>query len=235
MSRFVGSSTTSQNGSNSFVWVIDTEVSDRTVTARFRIFAKGAYSPYYQWQHTVYCAVGGNVLVNGRGQYPSYDAWASCNETINGTTYKRYYELTSGSASVGNAGGSIACSFSYDVTGSATYLPKKGTYTASGSESIGAKTGSFNLNILNPDDSEPYSTGEAGKVYMSVNGGGYSQVYNEPASSYVQGYRLRFKNFSPGTGRYLASTSGLSGGSGTDADPWWVDQGSSTTVTFKTG
>ena len=48
MSRFVGTKSNSQNGSNSFVWVIDTTVSDRTVTASFKIFAKGAYTPYYQ-------------------------------------------------------------------------------------------------------------------------------------------------------------------------------------------
>ena len=48
MSRFVGSVVKSQNGSNQFCWCIETSVNDRTVTASFRIYAKGAYSPYYQ-------------------------------------------------------------------------------------------------------------------------------------------------------------------------------------------
>lgn len=62
MSRFYGSVSKSQNGKNQFVWVIDTSISDRTVTAYFKIFAKGNYVPYYSWSHTVKCVVGGNTV-----------------------------------------------------------------------------------------------------------------------------------------------------------------------------
>ena len=71
MSRFVGTKSNSQNGANSFVWVIDTSVSNRTVTAYFRIYAKGDYVPYYQWSHTVKCVVGSNTVLNTTGNYPN--------------------------------------------------------------------------------------------------------------------------------------------------------------------
>lgn len=234
MSRFYGSVSKSQNGQNQFVWVIDTSISDRTVTAYFKIFAKGAYTPYYSWNHTVKCVVGGNTVLNTTGRYPNSDgSWVACSENIGGTTYKRVYTLTSGSTSVGNSGGSVTSSFSYSITGSADYLPTKGTKTVSGTDSIGAKTGSFNLNILLPDGSEPYSTGAAGSVEFSSNGGSsYTRLYNEPSGSYTIGTSFVCRNFSPGTGLHLSGTSGFNsnGGSG----PWYATQGSSTTLTFNT-
>lgn len=140
MSRFYGSVSKSQNGKNQFVWVIDTSISDRTVTAYFKIFAKGNYVPYYSWSHAVKCVVGGNTVLNTTGNYPNSEgSWVACSESIGGTTYRRVYTLTSGSASVGNEGGSITSSFSYGVTGSATYLPTTGTKTVSGTDNIGAK------------------------------------------------------------------------------------------------
>lgn len=99
--------------------------------------------------------------------------------------------------------------------------------------SFPAYTGSFNLNILLPDGSEPYSTGAAGTVEFSSNGGSsYSRIYNEPASSYTQGTSFVCRNFSPGAGLYLSGTSGFNsnGGSG----PWYATQGSSTTLSFST-
>lgn len=76
---------------------------------------------------------------------------------------------------------------------------------------IGAATASFNLNIFLPDGSEPYSTGAAGSLEFSSNGGSsYSRVCNEPASSYAIGTTFRFRNFTPGTGLYLSSVSGAS-------------------------
>ena len=89
---------------------------------------------------------------------------------------------------------------------------------------------SFNLNILNPDGSEPYTTGEAGTVQMSVNNGSYTTLYNEPASSYAYGTVLKFTNFSPGTGRYLASVTGATQSSGV----WTVTVTGATTVSFNT-
>lgn len=96
-------------------------------------------------------------------------------------------------------------------------------------------TGSFNLNILNPDGSEPYTTGEAGTVEFSDNSGNsYTRVSNEPASSYVQGRGFRCRNFTPGTGKKFSYTSGFAGGSGTSGDPWYATQGDSTTLNIYT-
>ena len=180
MSRFVGTKSNSQNGANSFVWVIDTSVSNRTVTAYFRIYAKGDYVPYYQWSHTVKCVVGSNTVLNTTGNYPnSADAWASVSETIDGTTYKRCYTLTSGSASVGNAGGSVACSFSYTVSGSATYLPTTGTKTASGTESVGPVILWNDINAYNPTKSAQ----NALKFNLTTSdGGSWTDLTNEPTS-----------------------------------------------------
>ena len=92
---------------------------------------------------------------------------------------------------------------------------------------------SFNLNVLNPDGSEPYSTGEAGSVEQSVNGGGYSRIHNEQASSYSIGTSLAYRNFTPGTGRHLSSVGGLSPNNTTG--PWTASVGSGgLTVTFQT-
>lgn len=234
MSRFYGSVSKSQNGQNQFVWVIDTSISDRTVTAYFKIFAKGNYVPYYSWSHAVRCVVGGNTVLNTTGNYPNSEgSWVACSESIGGTTYRRVYTLTSGSASVGNEGGSITSSFSYGVTGSATYLPTTGTKTVSGTDNIGAKTASFNLNILNPDDSEPYQTGEAGTVEQSINGGSYTRVYNEGASSYPLGTTFNYRNFTPGAHRELSSVTGISPSNTTG--PWSLTLSSSgASINFKT-
>ena len=109
-----------------------------------------------------------------------------------------------------------------------------GNYTENGNVTLYAvwsvNSYSFNLNILNPDGSEPYSTGEAGTVEMSVNGGSYSRIYNESASSYTYGTVLRFRNFTPGTGRYLSSVTGATESSGV----WTVTVTSSTVVQFAT-
>lgn len=84
----------------------------------------------------------------------------------------------------------------------------------------------FNLNILNPNGSEPCD-GSPGTVEMQVNGGSWTRVANEPASSYVYGTTIKFRNFSPGTERYLNSVTGVDGN-------WSVTITGSTTVNFKT-
>ena len=91
---------------------------------------------------------------------------------------------------------------------------------------------SFNMNILNPDGSEPYSTGEAGSVERSINGGTYERKYNEDASSYVTGTTIAYRNFTPGTGRYLSSVSGVSPTDTTG--PWSVTINGDTSVNFYT-
>lgn len=91
---------------------------------------------------------------------------------------------------------------------------------------------SFNLNVLNPDGSEPYSTGAAGSVEQSINSGTYSRVYNESASSYIWGTTFNYRNFTPGTGRHLGSVSGVSPTNTTG--PWSLTLKAAATVVFKT-
>lgn len=92
----------------------------------------------------------------------------------------------------------------------------------------------FNLNILLPDGSEPYSTGEAGSVEFSNNGGSsYSRIYNEPASSYYIERPFNFRNFTPGQYMHLASVSGVTPNNTTG--PWSTSQGAAQkTVVFQT-
>lgn len=68
---------------------------------------------------------------------------------------------------------------------------------------------SFNLNIYDPNGTERYQDGGAGSVEMQVNGGSWTRVYNEPASSYAYGTKFKFRNFTPGTGMEANGTSGL--------------------------
>jgi hypothetical protein len=47
MSRFVSSTVSSQkSGNNTFIFAIETSVSDRTVSATFKVYAKGSFAPY---------------------------------------------------------------------------------------------------------------------------------------------------------------------------------------------
>ena len=99
--------------------------------------------------------------------------------------------------------------------------------------SITPAAASFNLNILDPDGSEPYQTGEAGTVEQSINGGSYSRVYNEGASSYTIGTTFNYRNFTPGAHRELSSVTGISPTNTTG--PWSLTLTSSgASVNFKT-
>jgi hypothetical protein len=99
--------------------------------------------------------------------------------------------------------------------------------------SITPAAASFNLNILNPDDSEPYQTGEAGTVEQSINGGSYTRVYNEGANSYTIGTTFNYRNFTPGAHRELSSVTGISPSNTTG--PWSLTLSSSgASVNFKT-
>lgn len=99
--------------------------------------------------------------------------------------------------------------------------------------SITPAAASFNLNILNPDDSEPYQTGEAGTVEQSINGGSYTRVYNEGANSYPLGTTFNYRNFTPGAHRELSSVTGISPSNTTG--PWSLTLSSSgASVNFKT-
>lgn len=92
-------------------------------------------------------------------------------------------------------------------------------------------TSSFNLNILLPDGSEPYTTGAAGSVEFSTNGGSsFSRLYNEPAASYTVGTSFVARNFTPGTGLYLSGVSGMTG-----SGPWYATQPTGgLTINFQT-
>lgn len=108
-----------------------------------------------------------------------------------------------------------------------------GSVNGSSSVTIPQQNASFNLNILNPDDSEPYQTGEAGTVEQSINGGSYTRVYNEGASSYPLGTTFNYRNFTPGAHRELSSVTGISPSNTTG--PWSLTLSSSgASVNFKT-
>lgn len=154
-----------------------------------------------------------NVYISNMNEYGNYgSAWLWKSTTV-------------------SEGGSVSWTA---YSGDATYNDlsySKSNITSNVSETIYAsrKTGSFNLNILMPDDSEPYTTGRAGKVQMSTDGGSTWSDYliNEPASSYYRGRSLKFRNFVPGEGLYLASVSGV------DSN-WAVTQDDAVTVDFHT-
>lgn len=108
-----------------------------------------------------------------------------------------------------------------------------GSVNGSSSVTIPQQNASFNLNILNPDDSEPYQTGEAGTVEQSINGGSYTRVYNEGANSYPLGTTFNYRNFAPGAHRELSSVTGISPSNTTG--PWSLTLSSSgASVNFKT-
>lgn len=224
----------SQNGQNKFAFTIETETSGRSVNCYLRVRGKGNYVPYYDWTHTVTLTVAGSTVVNKTGRYPDADTdWWKSSVTINGTNYRRAYTAAAYTYTFGDGGGTISISGSYNVTGTADYLPKKGTYTPSGSASMAALTASFNLNILNPDGSEPYQTGEAGTVEQSINGGSYTRVYDEGANSYTIGTTFNYRNFIPGAHRELSSVTGISPSNTTG--PWSLTLSSSgASVNFKT-
>lgn len=108
-----------------------------------------------------------------------------------------------------------------------------GSVNGSSSVTIPQQNASFNLNILNPDGSESYQTGEAGTVEQSINGGSYTRVYNEGANSYPLGTTFNYRNFTPGAHRELSSVTGISPSNTTG--PWSLTLSSSgASINFKT-
>lgn len=182
---------------------------------------------------------GANVnLKNPNSGYTTNTVYIN-SVTVNGTNVglsasekgnKSYHSFSTPSKNVSVDCGASATSCTVAVNCSRT---GGGSQTLYGTLSFSSSTGSFNLNILLPDGSEPYTTGAAGSVEFSSNGGSsYTRLYNEPSNSYIVGTSFVCRNFSPGTGLHLSGTSGFNnnGGSG----PWRATQGSSTTLTFNT-
>lgn len=178
-------------------------------------YSSGGSSNYYS-VYNVHASINGESIFNYGNQ-----AWTT-----------RKFPCATGSISdsvyIGGSGRNISIEFygtTFTSSGSGTNNGGTMYYTP--------PTASFNLNILNPDGSEPYTTGEAGSVEQSVGGGGYSRVYNESASSYNIGTTFNYRNFTPGTGRYLSGVSGLSPNN--TSGPWSATLGSSgLTVSFQT-
>lgn len=116
--------------------------------------------------------------------------------TRSGYTFNGWYTAASG-------GSAVTSSTKVTITSNQTLYAQ---WTLS--------TASFNLNILLPDGSEPYTTGTAGTINFSTDGGSsYSRVYNEPTGTYAIGTVFKFKEFIPGTGLKLKSVSGATLGS----------------------
>lgn len=108
-----------------------------------------------------------------------------------------------------------------------------GSVNGSSYVTIPQQNASFNLNILNPDGSEPYQTGEAGTIEQSINGGSYTRVYNEGAGSYPLETTFNYRNFTPGAHRELSSVTGISPSNTTG--PWSLTLSSSgASINFKT-
>lgn len=104
-----------------------------------------------------------------------------------------------------------------------TWTSGYGTHLGSGSVTITSDTitelyyypnkYSYDLNVLLPDGSQPWQTGAAGSVEISINGGSWTRIYNEAASSYPYGTTFKFRNFTPGTGLKLNSVTGVTANS----------------------
>lgn len=129
------------------------------------------------------------------------------------------------------------CTVSWNLQGNVYSYPDNRNcktnngYDDSATASIGTKH--FNMNILLPDGTEPWQTGEAGSVEEKSDwDGDYVRVYDQRSGAYVKGTGVYYRNFSPGTGLKLSSVSGLSPNN--TSGPWSVTQGDDTTVSFQT-
>ena len=147
----------------------------------------------------------------------------------NGYNTSETYPWSFSTTVSGRGGGSIAITMSAGWTDWAGSTPYTYTFYVPYSA---LPDPSFNLNILNPDGTEPWDTGAAGSVEQSVNNGSYTRVINESASSYSVNTILRYRNFTPGTGKHLSSVSGLSPND--IYGPWSITLTDDATVKFQT-
>lgn len=186
--------------------------SGNTVSATIYGAMKMATSTWTSNQMAIWIEAGGTKhVVKNSGSHSSSGTW---------------YEASQG------------CSWNVGTTGSGSKTVSVGFgwnawdatqgNTASVSFSYSAVSYSYNMNILNPDGSEPWTTGEAGSVWMD----GYGRIIDQPYSSYTAGSTITYRDFTPGTGRYLSSVSGMSPNNTTG--PWTVTINGNTTATFQT-
>lgn len=187
-------------------------VTSSSITVESRIYAEPQYDcNWNSRQMTLTC--------NGVSEYRTINAMKN-----SGNAYSNTVEATFS----GLAGGTTyTITITYPVQATLS-----GVYQASWSGTIQATTSvqyyTYNMNILNPDGSEPYTTGEAGTVYMD----GYGRIYDQPYSSYAAGSSITYRDFIPGTGRYLSSVSNLTPNN--TSGPWSVTINSDITTTFRT-
>lgn len=180
----------------------------------------------------LYVSNNGNTLSGSKTGYISRTTYYGVTFNLNGGTRTgggaTYQEIAHGGSatppSVSKSGYNFA-----GWSGSYTSITSDRTITATWT----LATASFNINILLPDGSEPYSTGEAGSIEFSSDGGvSYTRVSNEPANSYAIGTVFKFRNFKPGTGLKLDSVSGAT--LGTDGAYTATLTSSGLTVNFYT-
>lgn len=146
----------------------------------------------------------------------------------------RYYPLNNVSVAVTGSQTSITnIKFVAYRVGSNT--GGKGTIDCS-NLTIPAFKSSFNLNILYPNGSEPYSTGDAGSINFSADGGSsWNRVYNEPASTYACGTNFQFKEFQPGTGLVLDAVTINGSAQNVSAGNWsYTQPDAGSTIVFQT-
>lgn len=181
-----------------------------------------------------YSSTSASVYVDVVSDYNSSSIWLRFTTgtntfTKNATTY---YSNNNGKSANLLGTLSISPNSATTITQTCSGSSWGGNVNGSSSVTIPRQNASFNLNVLNPDGSEPYQTGEAGTVEQSINGGSYSRVYNEGANSYPLRTTFNYKSFIPGTGRHLSSVSGISPNNTTG--PWSATLNSDLTVTFQT-
>lgn len=181
-----------------------------------------------------YSGTSASVYVDVVSDYDSSSIWLRFTTgtntfTKNATTY---YSNNNGKSANLLGTLSISPNSATTITQTCSGSTWGGNVNGSSSVTIPRQNASFNLNVLNPDGSEPYQTGEAGTVEQSINGGSYSRVYNEGANSYPLGTTFNYRSFIPGTGRHLSSVSGISPNNTTG--PWNATLNSDLTVIFQT-
>lgn len=196
------------------------KISDNTVRVTCTLYAHRTNS-----STTTGKSWKGNVTCDGHSH--SFTGFSS--STSISSTYKKFATYTDDIV----YSGAKTITISGWVNGpSGTALEDKRS-SGSGTVELPNLSASFNLNILLPDGSEPYSTGTAGSVELSINGGTYNRVVNEPASSYPINTTFTFRNFTPGQGLVLDSVSGATYDSTTQT--WSATLGSGgLVVTFYT-